>query len=426
MSLLAALSPRRLKQLWYVPLLVSAMALMLVRTLLLARILDVPSFGAFSAGLLVSSSFCMLACLGLQPMLQRDLPVMVVRRRLRPGAVLLAQCIVVACCCAAVGALVALAGLPVAGLSRALLLVGLLHGLSQQLFLIASVESRSRAQPVRFARQNFVRGAAVLMGGSAVALAGGSALFVLLTEAAVSLMLTQATLVAVFRAAAVRARLAYRLAWRRLPLLDWAAAFALLLVTVAGFLLVSADRWVAAQSLQPAQFAQYAFAWTVLMIAQSLQVVVNASVYPMLARRFATQQAAGAFRVCVQVSLVLLGACLAGALPTWWLLDLAVTRWYAAYAPALPLLPLFIAIAALRLSDFWSSFMVIVGRERQLLALNIGAGLTALVVWLVWSRPWSGSGLALWDIAVLGALFAVCNHAAVALSAWRIGRVVNT
>lgn len=422
MSLRTALSASRLKQLWYVPLLAMAMALMLVRTLLLARILDVPGFGAFSAGLLVSSTFCMLACLGLQAMLQRDLPVMMVRRRFRPGAVLLAQCIVVACGCALVVGLVAAVGVPVAGLPRALLLAGLVHGLSQQLFLIASVESRSRAQPVRFAWQNLARGGAVLVCGTTVALASGSALFILLAEAAVSLALTQGTLHAVFRAASVRAQLAYALAVKRLPRLNWSSAFALLLVTVAGFVLISADRWVAAQSLQPTQFAQYAFAWTILMIAQSIQVVVNASVYPMLARRYATHQAAGAYRICVRVSCALLAAGVVCGLPAWWLLDLGISRWFAAYRPALELLPLFIAIGVLRVSDFWSSFMVIIGMERQLLALNIGAGLAALAAWMLWVKPWAHAEVGLWQIAVLAGLFTLSNYTVVAVRVWRVAR----
>ena len=99
----ARLTRSRLRQLWYVPLLGAAMGLMLARLLIMARMFDVPAFATYASGLLVSGSFSMLACLGLQSQLQRGLPVMIVRRRERAGAVLLAQCTFVASGCAALG-----------------------------------------------------------------------------------------------------------------------------------------------------------------------------------------------------------------------------------------------------------------------------------------------------------------------------------
>jgi len=65
------LTPRQYRQLWYLPVLASAMALMMARIMAAARLLDVPSFATYSTGLLLSTTFCMLACLGLQSLLQR-------------------------------------------------------------------------------------------------------------------------------------------------------------------------------------------------------------------------------------------------------------------------------------------------------------------------------------------------------------------
>jgi hypothetical protein len=73
----------RLQHLTYIPFLTLAMAFMFARVVLMVRILNVLEFGRYSEGLLISSTFCMLACLGLQTMLQRDMPVMLVRSRVR-------------------------------------------------------------------------------------------------------------------------------------------------------------------------------------------------------------------------------------------------------------------------------------------------------------------------------------------------------
>src|SRR5450759_2430383 len=135
MSALNTLTRHRLRQLWYVPLLSFAMGLMMVRILVMAKILDVPSFAQYSAGLLASSTFCMLGCFGLYPLLQRELPMQIVRHREQMGAVLLVQCLLVATACAVVGILLAAVGVSVMGLSPFLLAIGVLHGLSQQVFL---------------------------------------------------------------------------------------------------------------------------------------------------------------------------------------------------------------------------------------------------------------------------------------------------
>jgi O-antigen/teichoic acid export membrane protein len=415
----AELSPYRLQQLWYIPLLSLAMGLMFVRTLIIASLLEVDGFGQFSAGLLISSTFCMLACLGLQPILHRDLPVLIERRRIRYGLVLLTQCVIVACACAAAGAIAALSGVSIAGFSADLFLAGLIHGLSQQLFLIATVESRSRGQPLRFSRQNLFRALIILVFGACVAYWTQSAVLTLIAEAVISLLIAHRILAGIYRAASVHAALMYKTAFRRLANVRWRSALALLLVSIVGFLLLSADRWVAAQSLASEQFAQYAFAWTVLMIAQSVQLMVSASVFPLLARRYAAVGKAAAYRLCLRVSCGLLLAGAALGLPSWLILEAGIQYAFQDYRPALALVPLFVAVAVLRISDFWTSFIIIVGFEGRLLALNILAGAFGAAIWLLWVQPWQGPALGLLEIGLLAALLSACSYMGTAVAAWR-------
>jgi O-antigen/teichoic acid export membrane protein len=397
------------------------MALMLVRLLAMARLLDINGFGQYSAGLLVSSTFGMLACLGLHSMLLRELPVMMVRKRVRAGTVLLAQCIVVALACAAACALLVLAGVSMAGLSVTLLLISLLHGLSQQVFVITSVESRSRGAPLEFSRQNLARASAILVLGAGAAHATGSPAWALLTEALVTLALTQAALVSIFRRAGSSALLAYRLALRRLPKVRWRSAAALFAVGMLAFMLLNADRWVAAQGLSSERFAQYAFAWLLLTAAQSVQLVVSSSVFPLLARRYGTLGVGAAYRLCASVSwALLLGGALLG-LPAWALLDMGINRWFAEYRAAIELLPLFIAVAVLRVSDYWSSFLMIVGFENRLLALNVLGAAGAALAWLLWVRPWE-QPVGLWHIGLLAALLTGVNYLVTCIAALQVAR----
>lgn len=417
----AGLTSARLRQLWYVPLLAAAMALMLVRLLVMARLLALPEFATYSAGLLVSTSLSMLACLGLQSLLQRDLPMMIVRRRERAGAVLLIQCTLVATGCALVGVAAAFAGLSLAGLSPGLLALGLLHGLSQQLFLVATVESRSRGEPLRFALQNLGRALCVLAPSALVAATLGQAGAVLASEALVSLVLAAALIHRQMNAVPLTIGAACRLAWRRIPALRWRSAFSLLAVASLSFLMINADRWLAAQWLETARFAQYAFAWMVLMVAQSLQVVINTSLYPLLARRFAIVGHEAAFRIGAQASLGLLAAGTLGALPLWLLLDAAIERWFPAYTGSRAILPVFLGIALLRVSDFWSSYLVIVGLEARLLSLNLLAALGASAVWWASWRP-DVVPVDTAGIAALAAFLALASYGVAAVAAWQAAR----
>lgn len=413
----------RLRHLWYAPVLALGMGLMMVRLLIMARILDMSGYAVYSAGLLVSSSFLMLGCLGLQSLLQRDLPMLIVRRREQAGGVLLMQSVLVASICAAIGAVVVvLSGLSLAGLTPMLLVTALIHGLSLQLFLVATVESRSRGASLRFANQNLIRALFLLVAGSAVAVSGLGAAMVLITESVLSLLLAIWLFRKQFDAIPMRPIAALSLAWRRFPLIPWRSALALLAVASFGFLASNVDRWFAAQQLTVSAFAQYSFAWTVLMVAQSLQVIVNAFLFPLLARCYAISGGRIAYVTTVKASLSLLGFGALMAFPLWELLDYCIERWFVAYQDASSLLPVFLVIAVLRLSDFWSSYLLVIGHETRLLALNVLSAIFTIVIWLL-SIRFDPKVIQIKQVAMLALLLATIGYAVVALAAWHYSKI---
>ena len=414
-----AWSPRRARQLWYAPVLTLAMGLMFVRSLVMARLLDVEAFGQYSAGILVSATFCMLGCLGLQSMLQREWPVHLVRGRERSGPVRAAQCHLVATACCAAGLVACAAGLAPAGMPTLLVAIGLVHGLTQQVFLVATTESRSRGDALRFAWQTFVRTLGGLVLSAGIAAWTGSPAATLAVDAAMSMVLS----IAYFSRSLGRARLGwptvFRLAGRRLRFVRWRSAFTLMAAMVVTFAVLNADRWVAADHLTVGSFSQYSFACLVLTVAQSAQAVINASIYPLLARRFAAFGRDVAFRVCVQVSAAAFVFSAVLALPACFLLERAVGRWYPQYGDAVRLFPWFLAIAAFRMSDFWSSFLLIVGKEGRLLRANLAASAAALAAWALLVRPWHAGPVSPQQVALLAVLLTLFAYAAVAAAAWR-------
>lgn len=420
------LNTRRMKQLWYLPLLGAAMGLMMLRILVMARVLDLPGFGTFSAGLLISSTFCMLGCLGLQSMLQRDMPVMLLRRRYRAAVILLTQCVMVALLCAMLGALASGFVVTVGGLPSLILAAGVVHGLSQQIFLLVTVESRSRGDPVAYAFQNFWRSLLVLCIGWVVASQTGSAAWVLTAEAAVSLVLSYAIVVQSLRRVSLTFLVIARVALLRLGKLSWRTALVLFLVSIVGFLHLNLDRWVAAQALPPERFALYAFAAIVLTVAQSVQSMVNASIYPMLARRFATAGLAATFHLSAKISIAMLAGALVLGIPGLFIFDQIIEHWFADYRSTTTLLVIFFGIAMLRVSDFWSSFLLISGHETRLLALTAAVLAGGAAGWALYVRCFQNDSMNPTLYGMLGALLAVGHYVASAAMAWHILRQAPT
>jgi O-antigen/teichoic acid export membrane protein len=395
------------------------MALMLARILIVARILNVSLFAEFAAGLLVSSTFGMLVCLGLQPMLLRDFSIFIAKRRERAGLILMAQCIVAAVACAVAAWAGTALGISLAGLSSSMLAVAVLHGLSQQLFLVATIESRSRGQPLRFAAQNLYRSIVLLLVGAVTARSTQSAAWTLAVESVASLALAQATFHTIFSSKILSSARAYRLGIRRMRAVPWHSAISIMGVTILSFALINADRWVAAHSLGPVDFAQYSFAWIVLMVAQSIQVVVNASVFPMLARKFALSGRRAALGMAATTSVVLFvtGSLVAG--PVWLLFSAVIEQWYPTYVVSASLVPLLLVVALVRVSDYWSSFLMIVGLEHRLLLINCAAGMLAVLIWLKIFRVGEQSMPQSIEIAWLAVILAVSSYVATAVVSLR-------
>ncbi|MDR6534729.1 hypothetical protein [Variovorax soli] len=420
MPLPLTLSSQRARQFWYAPLLVLSMGLMMLRMLAMAQVLDVHAFADFSGGILISTTFSMIGCLGLQAMLQREWPVNLVRHQELRGIVRAAQCNVVALGCCFVGMVGAAAGLSLAGTTPALLGVGLLHGFSHQIFLVSTAESRSRGEALRFASQNLQRAVIALALSVLAALWFGSALLALATDALITIALSQAF----FRSVLGRSRLGvsaiYLLAVRRLRRVPWTSALTMMFTMMLAFGLFNADRWIASDRLGAIGFAHYSFAWIVLSVAQSAQAVINASVYPLLARRFAQYGGAVAFDVCVRISISVLAIGVVVLVPLYLVLDYGIYRWYPRYGDAQTLIPIFLVIAVLRASDFWSSFLLISGRETQLLKINLCAMVISLIVWASFVRPWTPATTTLQQMGWLAGLLTLSAYLAAAGVSWRV------
>jgi hypothetical protein len=157
------------------------------------------------------------------------------------------------------------------------------------------------------------------------------------------------------------------------------------------------------------------------MLAQSAQSLINASVYPVLARRHAQHGPQVAFSACARTSIALLIVGALMAMLLWPLLLKAIHLWYPDYADVETVVPLFLFAGVLRLSDFWSSLLLVAGRERVLLRINVATLGLAFAAWS--ATGFSGEPAdGLRSVAWLAAWLAVVHYGAVASSAWAMRR----
>ena len=407
----------------YLPLLAAALGVMMARLLAAAKFLDVGEFARYSAALLVSGSFCMLGCLGLQTMLQRDMPVLFFQRRSRRAMMLLAQAGMVAVACAATGAGLAAAlpsGAAVSALDRATILIGIVHGLSQQIFVLVTVESRSRGLTMLFSGQYLARSVAVFAGGSTAMVVTGSGSTGAATEATATLLVSAVVLAGSLQRASTNLVASVGLGARRFGAIRWRAASALLAVMTATWLVQNADRWMAERNLDVAGFASYAFASNAILVASAAQMMMNAALFPKLARTYAASGTGTAFRSAAMLSAALVAAGLVAAPVAWACWDIAVSRWYPQYAASVTIAPLLIAVGVLRVSDYWSSFLLIVGAETRLLRATVAAALGASVAWWFLRGPAAAASVASVGWLALG--LAGATYLAGMMTAWKESR----
>jgi len=411
---------RALRFFSYMPLLGLSAVVSLAKLMIYARLVSADEYGAISQMFLIGNTYGVVGSLGFYLLGLRELPGLHVRRREFAMAILLAQSVIVSTAAAiAAGILLAPIGeagalsMKIVGLGGA---VGLFYGWTQLCFQVATTDARSRLEMNRYSADIAFRSAATIAAGVAVILLGRHSRMVVLAESLVTLVLFVWISAGIVARTKIAAATLLERAARRLKLAAWRPAIVLMLGSLLSFLTSAADRWLAAATLDLQQFGHYAFAWTSIAAAQTLQFLINASLFPLIGRRYWAKSAKDAFRLTAALSLGLaaLGAVAAAAIAPF--IGLAVDRFFPHQAGSVPLVEPLLVAAVLRVADFWSSFLLVVRREALLLKIQIAAlalaGLVFAAVTFASGQAPSAQSLAWLAVGLAAANFALCAAAA--------------
>ncbi|MGY4334550.1 O-antigen/teichoic acid export membrane protein [Bradyrhizobium sp. LB7.2] len=408
------ITKHRILQAAYAPILAMAMAIMFGRLLVLAKVLDVESFAELNAALIVSGLVGMLTSFGLFLDLQRKLPGQLAMGQRQAAATQIAQSILGTATIALLGFAAAGLRLSVGSISPLAIGLGVFHGISQQLFLIVTTESRSNNEPMRFALQSLTRAVGMAIFAFPIAVATGLSAAVIGAESLVTLVSTLFISRKVWNKLDIPLSVSFQLGLRSIGRINWGSMASLLMLSLAVTASGNMDRWLSSTKLPHDDFAHYSFAWITLTAAFAVQGLINASVFPMIARRSALHGKQSAFRLTFLTATGMVVAFLVAIAPCVYIADIAIKKFYPSYSAAIPLIPLLAVAAALRISDFWSSFLVITGNERTSLIINVAAVASSLGAWVMTSGFFAGTqalGLA-YLAACVAALTYLCSFAA--------------
>jgi hypothetical protein len=159
-----------------------SLALLFSRIFLYGYLLQVNEFADLARALLISSTFGLLDSLGSQQLVQRVLPGLFAGQRDREGVFLILQTVLVTIVLAVSLLTVAIVFGLLFGTPIWWIVVGLLHGCMNQIFLLASMESKSRLETMRYSKQLLARSGVLVGAGVGAIWAAQGWILVLIAE----------------------------------------------------------------------------------------------------------------------------------------------------------------------------------------------------------------------------------------------------
>lgn len=406
---------------FYVPILAASMIVMFLRAPLAAAFIEPLEFATFAAAMLIANAVVMFGAFGYYLQQQREVPRLLVRDDQPAAARSLYDTIYATGLVLITGVAISASGLEVAGLEGHLVALAIVYGFSQQLFLIATVDSKSRGQTTRYALQNLARSLLIIL---CIVYLGASfpyAELIIGAEIAVNLACALLVLCKV-EYFSIRTLLAHAGSGRLFRHVRARALINLIVVSAIGFFSLNLDRWLAAEMLPPTQFSLYAFAWTIMIGAISVQALVSAAVFPAIALRIETTGVRAGFKLASITSVVSL-VFMAAALPVFLVLAYwAVTEFVPAYSAASSVFAALYIAGLFRAADNWSPFLIAGNFEQAMLRTNLAALLTGVTGWWLVCR-WLGIPVSIHSLANLAVVLSVGTFAAfAALSMWVTAR----
>ncbi|NRP60360.1 hypothetical protein XMD564_001972 [Marinobacterium sp. xm-d-564] len=354
----------------YIPLLGLSMVLMLARSLVQAQVLNVEEYASYNVSLLISSSFCVLGALGLQSISQRDLPLYLKQGKLTKSLKNIAQAIIVTLFLGVFFLLIWVFTYPSESTySGKVVGAGLAHGALQQTFLLLTIFSRSNLMMVTFSMEYLSRSILVFFAGYLASICFETASTTILVEAIATLLVCSFIFIQTFVKNNISTLRFLYIAALGIRKVRWKEPLGLMMLMLVSFGAENIDRWLSVFFLDKPSQALYSFSMIIVLAAQSFQVVLNSSLYPILAQK--PERMKENYILILKIAFTLIISGFLCYIPFSYFLEFYLPIYFADYVDILNFFPLVYTLAIIRVSDFWSSYLLICRRERILICIAL-------------------------------------------------------
>lgn len=350
------------------------MGLMMARLLVMARILSIEEYGLYSLGLLVSGSFSMLSCLGLQLVLQRDSPYFLAKGLERRAAILTIQACIIALLLLLIFLIVALFSALYYRIET-IVFIGLLHGFSQQIFIISTVDNRSRGNVLQYSKNNLWRAFFVLGVSCIIGLTCNSSGIILLADAVLTIFFSYIFFKSSYKNNAY-IKACIRAGFNSLKGVKWSVCSIFFINSLIGFSLLNADRWTASILLTVDNFSIYSFAGIIFVFGTSAHALINTSIFPYLSKKNTHLGSKAIFVEVLKLTVILLIGYSLVSIPFLLMRKEIIEDYFNKYQIVIDVIPIFILISIIRASDFWFTYLMIIGKESTIFYISF---ITALL-----------------------------------------------
>ncbi|WP_335945630.1 hypothetical protein [Pseudomonas sp. G166] len=258
--------------------------------------------------------------------------------------------------------LIGLVGLVAYGvLSSAPLFIFILSLVQVLIFFIFTIDLmviKSKKKFVEYARQLFFRNLMVALAGLCVAFVMADAALAILAEVCIGFLLCFRSLAGWLVNATVPGRAFMIDCLKFVP------------VTCVGAFMQYIDRVFAAYFMSAEEFSRFSYLSLVVMVALSIQQLINTRVITLLPEICQVSAKAG-FNYVVKISLLV---CMFLSVVLLCLLWLLQSRWFAAawLDVGIGVSAVFLACAILRAADFYSAYLLVMSQKNKLLVIQIG------------------------------------------------------
>ena len=350
------------KQFIYFFLLVASSGLIFGRTSICVYFLTADQFGTLSKSLIMSNTLITYAGLGMQHLILKKLPMYYTNHEKAKIDILLNQALVIfTAATILISTIIMIAS--VIGLNRGPLLPLMIvfHSFFQFVFLIFQLNVRSQFEFLRYSGIALGRAVLIFMLVLILVTYQPSLYYVLACEMFVNLLLV----IYLVYNDSIKMTLSVRVLIDGFSQLkdNMLNALKLLFLNGAAYSMMTFDKWLGVLVLSSATYAHYAVGILFLMTLETLQMILNISIFPILSRIVGKGDYAHAYRLTVKLSFTLLFLGLLAYYPLTSLLQIILRLFLPEYLQSVSLIKILILAGVIRLSDFFSTFCILIDKE---------------------------------------------------------------